>query len=139
MQQEKDQSNVIFYDAKGRRKMFFNWFLCLTVIIMIIVCYFFFRSILSDVKFPYLKTSITQDKKIVPINEKLNDQQLQKELKSDEYEYFNPKTDNNKHSQHSGVNDKQPKEVYGFYVNWDANSTTSLKENIRSLTMLIPE
>ncbi|SFI08392.1 MULTISPECIES: glycosyltransferase [unclassified Bacillus (in: firmicutes)] len=138
-QQEKQQSKVIFYDAKGRRKIFFNWFLCLTIIIMIIVFYFFFRSILSDVNFPYTESFITQDKKIVPINEKLNDQQLQKELKNGGYEYSNPKTDNNKNSQHSEVNDKQPKEVYGFYVNWDKNSTTSLKDNIRSLTMLIPE
>ncbi|WP_028403174.1 glycosyltransferase [Ectobacillus panaciterrae] len=139
MQQEKDEPKVIFYDAKGRRKVFFNWFLCLTVVIMIIVFYFFFRSIFSTANFPYMKLFLNQDKKIVSIDEKLSDQQLQKELKNEESKYSNAQIDDTKHSQSSGTNSKQPKEVYGFYVNWDENSTASLKDNIRSLTMLVPE
>ncbi|MGG2066117.1 glycosyltransferase [Bacillus sp. S14(2024)] len=138
-QQEKAQPKVIFYDAKGRRKIFFNWFLCLAIIIMIIVFYFFFRSILSTVNFPYMKFFGNQNEKIVSINEKLSDQQLQEELKNEESKYSNAQIDGTKYSQSSGANSKQSKEVYGFYVNWDENSTTSLKDNIRSLTMLVPE
>ncbi len=33
----------------------------------------------------------------------------------------------------------QPSKVMGFYVNWDENSLTSLKDNIGSLDVLIPE
>ncbi|MFD3445555.1 glycosyltransferase [Microbacteriaceae bacterium 4G12] len=138
-QHEKDEPKVIFYDIKGRRKIFFNWFLYLTIVIMIIVFYFFFRSIWTTASFPYMKLFLNQDNKIVSINEKLSDQQLQTEIKNEESTYSNSQTNDTKHSQSLGDKSKQPKEVYGFYVNWDENSITSLKDNIHSLTMLVPE
>ena len=41
MKQEKSTPRFIFYDAKGRRKVIFNWFLCVTIIMMIIVIFSF--------------------------------------------------------------------------------------------------
>ncbi|UQD51451.1 glycosyl transferase family 2 [Bacillus methanolicus] len=134
MKQEKTAPRFIFYDAKGRRKVFFNLFLCFATIITVIVFYFFFRSIFSTVNLPYTKLLQNQYKKIVSIDEKLSYRQLQKELKNEESMYF----DFMKHFKRGAKNIK-PKEVYGFYVNWDENSTTSLQEHIRSLTMLVPE
>ncbi|MGG1291669.1 glycosyltransferase [Bacillus smithii] len=139
MKQEKSTPRSIFYDAKGRRKVFFNWFVCLTIIILVIVFYFFFRSILSPSNLPFTKLSSNQDKKVVSIDQKLSDQQLQEELKNEKSKYSNDLTNDTKRSPISGGNSDLPKEVYGFYVNWDQNSTTSLKENIHSLTMLVPE
>ncbi|UQD53732.1 glycosyl transferase family 2 [Bacillus methanolicus] len=139
MKQEKAAPRFIFYDPKGRRKVFFKWFLCLTIIIMVIVYYFFFRSIFSTANLPNTELFPNQDKKVVSIDEKLSNQQLQKELKNEKSKYSNAQISYTKHFQSSGANSKQPKEVYGFYVNWDENSTTSLKENISSLTMLVPE
>lgn len=80
-----------------------------------------------------MNTAVQQDTKLVPINQKLSDQQLKKEE-------FNPNTEtkDNKNLVNPPKDSKQPKEVYGFYVNWDENSTASLKENIDSLTTLVP-
>lgn len=81
-----------------------------------------------------MNTAVQQDTKLVPINQKLSDQQLKKE----EFK-LNTETKDNKNLVNSPKDSKQPKEVYGFYVNWDENSTASLKENIDSLTTLVPE
>lgn len=82
-----------------------------------------------------MNPSVKQDTKLVPINQKLSDQQLKKE----EFKSPNTEIKNNENSEKLTGNGEQPKEVYGFYVNWDENSTASLKENIDSLTMLVPE
>jgi peptidoglycan-N-acetylglucosamine deacetylase len=58
-----------------------------------------------------------QDKKVVSIDE-ISNQQLQKELKNEKSKYSNAQIGYTKHSQSSGANSKQPKEVYGFYANW---------------------
>lgn len=81
-----------------------------------------------------MNPTVKEDTKLVPINQKLSDQQLKKEE-------FKPNTEmkNDESSVNSTNDSKQPKEVYGFYVNWDENSTASLKENIDSLTTLVPE
>lgn len=135
IQQEKDTSKPIFYDPKGRRKLAFSWFLCISIVTMIIVFYFFFRSIFSTPEIPNMNSAVKQDTKLVPINQKLSNQQLKKE------EFKSPNTEiyGGKNLENSSNNSEQPKEVYGFYVNWDENSTASLKENIDSLTMLVPE
>ncbi|MED1557200.1 glycosyltransferase [Bacillus paramycoides] len=125
IQQEKDKSKPVFYDPKGRRKIAFSWFLCISIVSISIVFYFFFQSIFSTPEIPNMNPTVKEDTKLVPINQKLSDQQLKKEE-------FKPNTEMKNDS-------KQPKEVYGFYVNWDENSTASLKENIDSLTMLVPE
>ncbi|MDM5234899.1 glycosyltransferase [Bacillus cereus] len=134
IQQEKDKSKPVFYDPKGRRKKAFSWFLCISIVSLSIVFYFFFQSIFSTPEIPNMNPSVKQDTKLVPINQKLSDEQLKKEE-------FKPNTEmkNTENSVDSTSDSKQPKEVYGFYVNWDENSTASLKENIDSLTMLVPE
>lgn len=134
IQQEKDKSKPVFYDPKGRRKKAFSWFLCISIVSLSIVFYFFFQSIFSTPEIPNMNPSVKQDTKLVPINQKLSDEQLKKEE-------FKPNTEmkNTENSVDSTNDSKQPKEVYGFYVNWDENSTASLKENIDSLTMLVPE
>ncbi|PEZ84333.1 glycosyl transferase family 2 [Bacillus cereus] len=134
MQQEKDNSKPVFYDPKGRRKIAFSWFLCISIVSISIVFYFFFQSIFSTPEIPNMNPSVKQDTKLVPINQKLSDEQLKKEE-------FQPNTEikNDENSVNSTNDSKQPKEVYGFYVNWDENSTASLKENIDSLTILVPE
>ncbi|MGG5796247.1 glycosyltransferase [Bacillus cereus] len=134
IQQEKDNSKPVFYDPKGRRKIAFSWFLCISIVSISIVFYFFFQSIFSTPEIPNMNPSVKQDTKLVPINQKLSDEQLKKEE-------FQPNTEikNDENSVNSTNDSKQPKEVYGFYVNWDENSTASLKENIDSLTILVPE
>ncbi|MED1107850.1 glycosyltransferase [Bacillus paramycoides] len=134
IQQEKDKSKPVFYDPKGRRKIAFSWFLCISIVSISIVFYFFFQSIFSTPEIPNMNPTVKEDTKLVPINQKLSDQQLKKEE-------FKPNTEmkNDESSVNSTNDSKQPKEVYGFYVNWDENSTASLKENIDSLTMLVPE
>ncbi|WP_459500664.1 glycosyltransferase [Bacillus sp. C1] len=134
IQQEKDNSKPVFYDPKGRRKIAFSWFLCILIVSVSIVFYFFFRSIFSTPEIPNMNPFVKQDTKLVPINQKLSDQQLKK----DEFKP-NIEMKNNENSGSTASNGEQPKEVYGFYVNWDENSTASLKENIDSLTMLVPE
>lgn len=81
-----------------------------------------------------MNPSVKQDTKLVPINQKLSDEQLKKEE-------FKPNTEmkNDENMVNSTSDSKQSKEVYGFYVNWDENSTASLKENIDSLTTLVRE
>ncbi|MGE7902736.1 glycosyltransferase, partial [Bacillus paramycoides] len=134
IQQEKDKLKPVFYDPKGRRKIAFSWLLCILIVSVSIVFYFFFRSIFSTPEIPNMNPAVKQNTKLVPINQKLSDQQLKKEeFKS------NTEIKYNKNSVNSMGDSKQPKEVYGFYVNWDENSTASLKENIDSLTMLVPE
>ncbi|MEY8346784.1 glycosyltransferase [Bacillus cereus] len=135
IQQETDNSKPVFYDPKGRRKIAFSWFLCISIVSVSIVFYFFFRSIFSTPEIPNMNPSVKQDTKLVPINQKFSDQQLKKE----EFKSPNTEIKNNGNSGKSTDNGEQPKEVYGFYVNWDENSTASLKENIDSLTMLVPE
>ncbi|WP_144561251.1 glycosyltransferase [Bacillus mycoides] len=135
IQQEKDNSKPVFYDPKGRRKIAFSWFLCISIVSISIVFYFFFRSIFSTPEIPNMNPSVKQDTKLVPINQKLSDQQLKKE----EFKSPNTEMNNNKNLGNSTGKGEQHKEVYGFYVNWDENSTASLKENIDSLTMLVPE
>ncbi|OJD61631.1 glycosyltransferase [Bacillus sp. NH11B] len=134
IQQEKDKSKPIFYDSKGRRKKAFSWFLCISIVSISIVFYFFFQSIFSTPEIPNMNSSVKQDTKLVPINQKLSDEQLKKEE-------FKPNTEvkNDENLVNATSDSKQPKEVYGFYVNWDENSTASLKENIDSLTTLVPE
>ncbi|QUG86973.1 glycosyltransferase [Bacillus nitratireducens] len=134
IQQEKDNSKPVFYDPKGRRKIAFSWFLCISIVSISIVFYFFFRSIFSTPEIPNMNPSVKQDTKLVPINQKLSDEQLKKEE-------FKPNTEmkNDENMVNSTSDGKQSKEVYGFYVNWDENSTASLKENIDSLTTLVPE
>ncbi|MED1408323.1 MULTISPECIES: glycosyltransferase [Bacillus] len=134
IQQEKDKSKPVFYDPKGRRKIAFSWFLCISIVSISIVFYFFFQSIFSTPEIPNMNPTVKEDTKLVPINQKLSDQQLKKEE-------FKPNTEmkNDESSVNSTNDSKQPKEVYGFYVNWDENSTASLKENIDSLTTLVPE
>ncbi|KIV64384.1 glycosyl transferase, group 2 family protein/polysaccharide deacetylase family protein [Bacillus mycoides] len=134
IQQEKDNSKPVFYDPKGRRKIAFSWFLCISIVSISIVFYFFFRSIFSTPEIPNMNPSVKQDTKLVPINQKLSDEQLKKEE-------FKPNTEmkNDENMVNSTSDSKQSKEVYGFYVNWDENSTASLKENIDSLTTLVPE
>ncbi|MBJ7987593.1 glycosyltransferase [Bacillus cereus] len=134
IQQEKDKSKPVFYDPKGRRKKAFSWFLCISIVSISIVFCFFFQSIFSTPEIPNMNSSVKQDTKLVPINQKLSDEQLKKEE-------FNPNTEmkTNENLVNATSDSKQPKEVYGFYVNWDENSTASLKENIDSLTTLVPE
>ncbi|PET04797.1 glycosyl transferase family 2 [Bacillus cereus] len=134
IQQEKDKSKPVFYDPKGRRKKAFSWFLCISIVSISIVFYFFFQSIFSAPEIPNMNPSVKQDTKLVPINQKLSEEQLKKEE-------FKPNTEmkNDENSVNSTNDSKQSKEVYGFYVNWDENSTASLKENIDSLTTLVPE
>ncbi|MEX0138437.1 glycosyltransferase [Bacillus nitratireducens] len=134
IQQEKDKSKPVFYDPKGRRKKAFSWFLCISIVSISIVFYFFFQSIFSAPEIPNMNPSVKQDTKLVPINQKLSEEQLKKEE-------FKPNTEmkNDENSVNSTNDSKQSKEVYGFYVNWDENSAASLKENIDSLTTLVPE
>lgn len=134
IQQEKDKEKPVFYDPKGRRNIAFIWFLCISIVSVGVVFYFFFQSIFSTPEIPNMNPTVKQDTKLVPINQKLSEEQLKNEE-------FKPNTEmkDNKNLVNSTNDSKQPKEVYGFYVNWDENSTASLKENIDSLTTLVPE
>jgi peptidoglycan-N-acetylglucosamine deacetylase len=136
---QKTEQNFIFYDAKGRRKIYLSGLILFIVISSTIVFYYFFQSILSSVNLPQIGYLLSQEKDILPINVKLSDHWLRKELKYEESKHHTAQMGYNKHHKNWGVDTNLSKEVYGFYVNWDENSTSSLKDNIRSLTMLVPE
>ncbi|WP_427392385.1 glycosyltransferase [Geobacillus icigianus] len=134
MHPQEAVSPLIFYDAKGRRKVIVKAVLFVSIIVTVIVFYAFFRSIFSPIHLPYENVFPTTTKKMISSDEKIGDWQLQEELKLDKnrnYHHWKQWKQNTDHS--------KPNEVYGFYVNWDENSTSSLKDHIRSLTVLVPE
>jgi len=134
MHRQETVPRFIFYDAKGRRKIIFKSVLCLAIIVAAVVFYVFFQSVFAPINLPYAKLFPNAYKKIISIDEKLSYLQLQEELKIEKFKHFHHLNRWKKRGDGSA-----PNEVYGFYVNWDENSTTSLKEHIRSLTVLVPE
>jgi peptidoglycan-N-acetylglucosamine deacetylase len=136
---QKTEQKFIFHDSKGRRKIYFSWVILFIVAVSSIVFYFFFQSIFSIVNLPHIGSLFRQENDILPINVKLSDTWLRKELRYEESKHHTAQMGYKKHHKNLGGNVNLSKEVYGFYVNWDENSTSSLKDNIRSLTMLVPE
>ena len=74
-----------FYDPKGRRNIAFISFLCISIVSVGVVFYFSFK-VFFNTEIPNMNTAVQQDTKLVPINQKLSDQQLKKKE-------FNPNTE----------------------------------------------
>ena len=70
IQQEIDKEKPVFYDPKGRRNIAFISFLCISIVSVGVVFYFFFQSIFSTPEIPNMNTAVQQDTKLVPINQK---------------------------------------------------------------------
>ncbi|MDP4087259.1 MAG: glycosyltransferase [Bacillota bacterium] len=105
----------------------------------LLITFSFIESINRDPSFPFLHLNGRKTvSSIIPISEKIKDESLVKRLKKEEMIHPTFQLDYKKH--HSKFNKiKGSQEVYGFYVNWDENSKESLKKNIHSLSVVVPE
>jgi cellulose synthase/poly-beta-1,6-N-acetylglucosamine synthase-like glycosyltransferase/peptidoglycan/xylan/chitin deacetylase (PgdA/CDA1 family)/spore germination protein YaaH len=131
MKNNKNKSSFVFYDARGKRKLVFNWLLTTLIAISIIVFYFFFQSIVSTSHLKNLKLISSHHNTILPVDAKISEKLLKSELKKENSSKY--------HLQHVYNHKSVNKETYAFYVNWDENSTSSFEKNVRSITNLIPE
>lgn len=127
---ERNQEHV-FLDPAKRRWSIIKRIAAGFTIFMVLVAIIFIDSLHTDPNFPGLKfNKSTIAAGIEPINQTLNEEQLKSQIQKT---VPSPVTQLNKNQQEG----KQ--EVYGFYVNWDANSQNSFRKNINSITTLIPE
>jgi peptidoglycan-N-acetylglucosamine deacetylase len=127
---ERNQEHV-FLDPAKRRWSIIKRIAAGFTIFMVLVAIIFIDSLQTDPNFPGLKfNKSTKVTGIEPINQSLNEEQLKSQIQQT---VPSPVTQLNKNHQEG----KQ--EVYGFYVNWDANSQNSFRKNINSITTLIPE
>ncbi len=134
------EEKAIFVDSTRRRwkiiRRMIIGFLSLTILVSIS----FFESLYFNPAFPDLQlTKSREASSIKPVTEKINEQRLIKQLKLEEKLHPPVQIDFQNHilpKKHATASNQ---EIYGFYVNWDENSKASLKKNIHSLSVLVPE
>ena len=137
---EVGERKGIFVDSSRHR-----WTIIKRMGIGLLACFLlitisFIESINQNPIFPDLQLKKNQKvSSITPIAEKISDQKLVKQLKLEEKNDPTIQLDYKKHSYFKTQGMKSGQEVYGFYVNWDENSKVSLKRNIQSISVLIPE
>ncbi|CAM2787562.1 DUF2062 domain-containing protein [Paenibacillus sediminis] len=131
----------IFHDELGRRWMLLKRFGLVIITLSILVVSVFGISISINPFLPSLGFHDDQHlSKISPINEKLSESSLIKQLREEEQKNPTHQIDYRRHHKFNLANQPLNKqEVYGFYVNWDENSWFSLNRNIKSMTTVIPE
>lgn len=136
----KGEKEGIFVDPSRRRWIIIKRMGIGLLAFFLLITVSFIESINQNPIFPDLQ--LKKDPKvsfITPIAEKISDQKLVKQLKLEEQHDPTIQVDYKKHNQFKPPAITGGQEVYGFYVNWDENSNVSLKRNIRSISVLIPE
>ncbi|WP_374110628.1 polysaccharide deacetylase family protein [Neobacillus cucumis] len=131
---ERNQEHVFLDPAKRRWSIIKRMSTGFTLLV-VLVSFIFIESLYTDPVFPNLqlnKSGVTT--RIEPINQSFTKEQLASQL-----EKTNPAPLVQKNDVENKGQISQKQEVYGFYVNWDANSKTSFKKNIDSITTLVPE
>jgi peptidoglycan-N-acetylglucosamine deacetylase len=135
---ETHQEHIFLDPTKQRwsiiKRMSFG-FIALSLVISIL----FIESINTNPLFPNLQLKSTHSRVILPIFKKIRDETSVKLLKYQEKKHPDYQLDFKKHSKIKKNQQTGKQEVYGFYVNWDENSKASLKQNIRSISVLVPE
>lgn len=133
------KNGFVFYDDSGRRWALLKRFSFLVLFPSLIIVYIFGASLNSDPLLPQLALGANKIHLISPIVEKINERTLIAQLKQEEKVNSASQFGFNSHKKQAPLEKTGQGEVYGFYVNWDENSKISLKKNIRSLSVLIPE
>jgi len=131
--------DFVFYDSTGKKRSNLVKILISLGIFFFIICFAFGLSINLN---PYLhKLGLKENKTLSHISyysvsnhKKLSTKMLQK-LGFDEKTY---QIDYDKHNTSASISHSQ-KKVFGFYVDWDENSLISLKQNIKSMNVVVPD
>ncbi|WP_078432162.1 polysaccharide deacetylase family protein [Metabacillus halosaccharovorans] len=126
----------IFLDPAKRRWSIIKRMIAGFTILIVLVSTFFIESLNTNPVFPELQlNNSTEKSKIEPINTSFTEEELTSQVQQ-----TNPSPLIQKNlGQLTQKQMQSNQEVYGFYVNWDENSKISFKENIDSITTLVPE
>lgn len=131
--------NHVFKDITGNRWSFLKKFSFIAAFILLICISAFGISLSIN---PFLpNVNLKKDDSTISIsklNEMLNRKILLKELHSEEKNLKTFQFDYRKHHRPKAKIFKGNRQVIGFYVSWDENSLTSLKRNIKDMTMVVP-
>ena len=132
---ERNPEHVFLDSAKRRWSIIKRMSAGFTVLI-VLVSTIFIESLHTNPEFPELQLNNSTAKSgIEPINTSFSEEELASQIQKTTP---SPLIQKNM----GQLNKKQmtsKQEVYGFYVNWDENSKTSFKNNIDSITTLVPE
>ncbi|WP_409296782.1 glycosyltransferase [Peribacillus sp. SCS-26] len=128
LRKEGENQDQVFLDpAKRRWSIIMRMTIGFTILIVLVSTYFI-QSLHADPAFPGLQLSKkTEESGIIPVNEPLEEQAAVQ------------KKDNGKPGLLPAKQPQSKQEVYGFYVNWDKNSKASFKQNMNSITTVVPE
>ncbi|WP_071461577.1 polysaccharide deacetylase family protein [Bacillus massilinigeriensis] len=126
--ENRDQDQVFLDPAKSRwsiiKRMSVGF-----AILMVIIALFFNQSLNTKPAVPSLALKEKTAKSgIQPVNARISEKAFPSQT---------VKKENMGRLEDKQIESKQ--EVYGFYVNWDNNSKSSFKKNVKSITTLVPE
>ncbi|WP_223881765.1 glycosyltransferase [Niallia endozanthoxylica] len=129
---EQNQEHV-FLDPGKRRWSIITRITAGFAALIILVSSFFIESLYTDPEFPELQ--LKKSTAIEPIHTSFSEEELASQIQETAPSPLTEETMEllNK----TQMTTKQ--EVYGFYVNWDEKSKISFKENLDSLTAIVPE
>ncbi|MCM3588388.1 polysaccharide deacetylase family protein [Mesobacillus maritimus] len=129
---DRNQEQVFLDPAKRRWNIIIRMGVGFTILI-VLVSTLFIESLNTTPVIPELKldSTITADSEIEPIHTTLSEEEPTKINTSP----LIPKN----FGQLNQTEIEAKQEVFGFYVNWDKNSKISFKNNIDSITTLVPE
>ena len=126
----------VFLDSAKRRWSIIKRISAGFTVLIVLVSTIFIESLHTNPEFPELQLNNSTAKSgIEPINTSFSEEELASQIQKTAP---SPLTEKNM----GLLNKKQmtsKQEVYGFYVNWDENSKTSFKNNINSITTIVPE
>ncbi len=126
----------VFLDSAKRRWSIIKRISAGFTVLIVLVSTFFIESLHTNPEFPELQLNNSTAKSgIEPINTSFSEEELASQIQKTAP---SPLTEKNM----GLLNKKQmtsKQEVYGFYVNWDEKSKTSFKNNINSITTIVPE
>lgn len=133
---ERTQDHVFLDPAKRRWSIIKRMSVGFAVLI-VLVATIFIESLHTNPDFPELQLNhkSTEKSGIEPINTSFSDKELASQVQKTNPSPLVPKN----MGQLNGKEMSGKQEVFGFYVNWDKNSKTSFKNNIDTITTLVPE
>lgn len=128
----------VFMDHSGKRWGGLKRTLSIFSVLVLIVVTVFGASLSINPYLPQLSLSRIQDHPYIKaINEKLSSTSINSMVKKDEKLF---KLSGKNASKNSGIlENDSPNKVYAFYTSWDENSLTSLKQNLGSINVLMPD
>lgn len=131
--------SFIFHDKSGVRWGAAKKFGIIISLILVLIISVFGISLSINPFLPSLGLkSIRNLSHINSIPLKLNKKSSSYLLKLEEKKHKTFQIDFKKHNNIVNHKKKQNKKVFAFYVNWDENSLTSLKHNIKNINVVVP-